>query len=492
MAGTQKARGIALWWLRQDLRLADNPALAAAAGGMVLPVFVLDDAAAGKWAMGGAHRWWLHGSLQSIGHDLEALGAPLVLRRGDAAAILPALAREDGATEVHTGCLMEPWARRQAEAVAAALGDVPLRLHRASTLLDMDAVKTKAGGVYGVYTPFARACRAMGQPPKPLPAPTSLTAPTGVASDALESWGLLPTKPDWAGGFRDTWQPGEASAHRRMQRFMQDALTQYSTGRNLPGQHLTSMLSPHLHWGELSPAQVWHAAAGVPGGDAAKQETQNLEALHGEALQTFQGEILWHEFAAYLLWHNPHLPDRPLKPGFAKLQWRDDASALRAWQQGRTGVPIVDAGMRQLWHIGWMHNRVRMITGSFLVKHLLVSWVDGEAWFWDTLVDGDLAANAASWQWVAGSGTDAQPFFRVFNPVSQGQKFDADGAYVRRWVPELAKLPDRYLHAPWEAPAKVLADAGVTLGESYPNPVVDLAVGRDRAMAAFQAMRAVA
>jgi deoxyribodipyrimidine photo-lyase len=466
-----------LVWFRQDLRLADNPALCAAAGRPILPVYILDDAAAGDWRMGGAHRWWLHHSLAALSESLAKLGAPLILRRGDAVSILPALARAAGASEIHAGLLIEPWARRQADAVAKALGESGrLTLHRASTLLDMDAVKTKTGGVYGVYTPFARACRAHDAPPAPLPAPKRLHGIT-ADSDALDDWRLLPTAPDWAAGFRATWTPGEAGAHARMHRFMTDALDHYADGRNTPGQDLTSMLSPHLHWGELSPAQVWHAASA---------------AGSGQALDVFQSEILWHEFAAYLLWHHPHLPQQPLRPDYARLKWRTDRAGLHAWQRGQTGVPIVDAGMRQLWHIGWMHNRVRMITASFLVKHLLVSWVDGEAWFWDTLVDGDLAANAASWQWIAGSGTDSQPFFRVFNPVAQGEKFDADGAYVRRWVPELARLPNKHLHAPWDAPPAVLEQAGIRLGTDYPHPIVALNEGRDRALAAFKAMRAAA
>jgi deoxyribodipyrimidine photo-lyase len=468
-----------LVWFRQDLRLADNPSLhdAAASGRPVVAVYVLDDEAAGRWRMGGAHRWWLHHSLAALAKDLAAIGGALVLRRGDAARVIPALVDETGADAVYAGLLVEPWARRQADAVARALGDrAALTLHRASTLLDMDAVRTKTGGVYGIYTPFSRACRAMGPPPEPLPAPKRL-AGVKAKSDRLDDWGLLPTRPDWAGGLREAWIPGEAAGHARMRQFVGDALDDYPQGRNIPGRDLTSMLSPHLHWGELSPAQVWHAASA---------------AGHGAALETFQNEILWHEFSAYLLWHHPHLPEQPLRPDYARLEWRRDKKALAAWQRGQTGVPIVDAGMRQLWQIGWMHNRVRMITASFLIKHLLLNWTEGEAWFWDTLVDGDLAANAASWQWVAGSGTDAAPFFRIFNPVTQGEKFDADGAYVRHYVPELAKLPDKHLHAPWDAPASVLAAAGVRLGETYPNPIVGLAVGRDRALAAFKAMRAAA
>ena len=474
----KRAKGVSLVWYRQDLRVADNPALrTAAASGPVLPVYVLDDAAAGDWAMGGAHRWWLHGSLSALGNDLRALGAPLVLRRGQAAAVLPELVSETGAVAVHAGLCVEPWARAQEQAVADALPEgVPLHLHRSSLLWAPGTICSKTGGAYGVYTPFARAARAKGHPPEPEPAPKHLTT-VPAKSDQLASWGLLPTKPDWAAGFRETWQPGEAGAHARAQRFMQDHLNGYHEGRNTPGENLTSMLSPHSHWGELSPAQLWHWA---------------LAAGTGDGLERYLAELLWHEFSANLLWHNAHIPDVPMRAEFGRLRWRDDQPGLRAWQRGQTGVPIVDAGMRQLWQIGWMHNRVRMITSSYLVKHLLVSWLDGERWFWDTLVDGDLAVNAQSWQWIAGCGTDNSPFFRVFNPVTQGEKFDPAGAYVRRWVPELAELPDSAIHAPWEAPAAVLEQAGVVLGQTYPRPLVGLGEGRDRALAAFRAMREAA
>ena len=461
-------------WFRQDLRVADNPSLKAAAAGRVLPIFILDDAAAGDWAMGGAHRWWLHGSLAALGHDLQALGAPLVLRRGEAAQIIADLVRELGAAEVHAGRMVEPWARAQEDAVAKALpADVPLTLHRAATMFDPGSVRTKTGGTYGIYTPFARAARALGVPPRPVPAPKRLDGAT-ARSETLESWKLLPTKPDWAAGFRETWTPGEAGAHARMTAFLKDRLDGYDDGRNVPGEDLTSMLSPHLHWGELSPAQLWHAAT---------------EAGSGTGLDRFHGELLWHEFSANVLWNDPKTPDAPQRPEFARLQWRRDRKGLHAWQRGQTGVPIVDAGMRQLWHIGWMHNRVRMITASFLIKHLLVSWVEGERWFWDTLVDGDLAVNAQSWQWVAGCGIDNQPFFRVFNPVTQGERWDKNGAYVRRWVPEIAALPNAFIHAPWTAPPDVLADAGITIGKTYPAPIVQLTEGRDRALAAFRSMR---
>ncbi len=465
--------GPSIVWFRQDLRLADNPALReAAAAGRVLPVYVLDDDAAGSWAMGGAHRWWLHHSLTSLGADLAAMGATLVLRRGDAVQIIADLAAQTKAVAVHAGRMVEPWARQQEAAVAKALGSVPLVLHRASTLHEPGVIRTQTGGAYGIYTPFARAARAMGEPPHPEPAPQRLEGVT-APSDHLASWKLLPTKPDWAGGMRACWQPGEAGAQARLAGFMADRIDGYDAGRNTPGEDRTSMLSPHLHWGELSPAQVWHAAR---------------EAGQGVGLQTFLSELLWHEFSANVIWHNPHLPDAPQRRDFSALPWRQDADGLRAWQAGQTGIPIVDAGMRQLWHTGWMHNRVRMIAASFLVKHLLIAWQEGERWFWDTLVDGDLAVNAQSWQWIAGSGIDSSPFFRVFNPVTQGVKFDADGAYVRRWVPELAGLPDKYLHAPWTAPGLMLRQAGVVLGRDYPEPVISLEAGRDRALAAFRSM----
>ena len=466
-----------LLWFRQDLRLQDHAALAAAIGDgrRVVPVYVLDDESPGAWRLGGAARWWLHHSLQSLGRSLAERGSGLVLRRGSSAVCLAALAQEVGATEVHAGRMHEPWARRADEAVATALGQVgaALRLHRTATLFDLDGIRSKTGGIYGVYGPFAKQLRARPAPAEPLPAPARIASPALPASDALADWGLLPTRPDWAAGFRETWQVGEQAAHARLRAFVEKAVHGYDTGRNLPGQPGTSMVSAHLHWGELSPGQVWHAAA------AASETT-------GQGIETYLGEILWRDFSAYLLWHNPHMPEQPLRPSFASLPFRDAPAELEAWRRGRTGVPIVDAGMRQLWRIGWMHNRVRMITASFLVKQLLISWQAGTAFFWDTLVDADLASNSASWQWIAGCGIDSQPFFRVFNPVSQGEKFDPAGAYVRRWVPELARLPDRYVHAPWTAPAAVLQGAGVRLGHDYPAPLVDLAQGRQRALDAYR------
>ena len=455
-------------WFRNDLRLADHAALHAAIETKrpVLPVFVLDEAAAGAWSPGGASNWWLHHSLTSLAHDLRARGAPLILRRGTTQAVLRELLNETGADCVCAGHAVEPWARKlEAELVRAS---IPLQLHRTVSLFDPASLHTKAGSPFLVYTPFSRAALATGGPPPPLAEPARIS---GVApsprSDALADWALLPTKPDWAGGLREMWQPGEDHARRRLRSFVSQSLADYAGARDQPGVDGTSRLSPHLHFGEISAAQVWHEARD-----------------HGSAAK-FINELLWREFSLHLLWHHPHLPDRPLREAFAAMPWRRDQRALRDWQRGETGIPIVDAGMRQLWHTGWMHNRVRMIVASFLVKHLLIHWRDGEAWFWDTLVDADLPNNSANWQWIAGCGADAAPYFRIFNPVLQGRKFDPDGDYVRAWVRELARLDAKFIHAPWDTPEKTLAEAGVVLGRSYPKPIVDLAEGRARALRAL-------
>jgi deoxyribodipyrimidine photo-lyase len=463
-------------WFRDDLRLSDHAALHAAieSGRPLLPLFILDDTASGRWALGGASRWWLHHSLTSLRQSLAQCGSHLTLRRGDSVAIIADIAAQTGAAELFTGGCADPSARRVDQAVAEAFGGTLHRM-RTTTLFHPDSVRSKTGGAYGVYTPFANACRALGGPKPPLPAPKTIGGAKPPRSDRLEDWGLLPTKPDWAGGLRDTWTPGEAGAMERAEAFLEHGLAGYAAARDRPAGDGTSMLSPHLHFGEISAVQLWHMA-----------HRRNP----GKGREIFIRELLWREFCANLLWHNPNLPDAPLKPEFAKMPWRDDKPALAAWQSGQTGVPIVDAGMRQLWQIGWMHNRVRMIVASFLIKHLMIPWQDGEAWFWDTLVDADLASNAGNWQWVAGCGADAAPYFRIFNPVLQGRKFDAEGDYVRHFVPELGRLDARHIHTPWQAPADALQAAEVVLGETYPNPIVDLAAGRNRALSAYAGIRA--
>ncbi|GHD51742.1 deoxyribodipyrimidine photo-lyase [Thalassobaculum fulvum] len=468
-----------LLWFRQDLRLTDNPALTAAvaAGRPLIPVFVLDDADAGHWATGGAARWWLHHSLEALAEAMGTRGGSLVLRRGPASEVIGRLVEETGAAAVFWNRRYEPWATRRDAEIKADLKrrGVEARSFNSALLCEPWQIETRTGGPYKVFTPFWKALRAAVETATPTPPPERLPTPARMPTgDALADWALTPRGPDWAGGLRAAWLPGENAALRRLDGFLDEAVLDYARKRDLPAEPATSRLSPHLHFGELGPRQAWHAA---------------LSRHEPGRTDKFLSELAWREFAHHLLHHFPDLPDRPLRPEFAGFPWVDDPQGLRAWQQGRTGYPIVDAGLRELWQTGWMHNRVRMIVASFLIKDLLIPWQAGEAWFWDTLVDADLANNAASWQWVAGCGADAAPFFRVFNPSLQGVKFDPDGAYVRRWVPELARLPAAAIHSPWAARPLDLADAGIRLGRDYPGPIVDHAAARDRALAAFKALR---
>jgi len=476
---------VTIVWFRHDLRLADNRALvrAVADGGPIVPVYVLDDDTPGVWRAGGASRWWLHHSLASLSADLETIGSRLILRRGPAIAVLTKLAAECGATAVHASRAYQPWAGKLEADLKARLEQdgVAFRRFAGSLLFEPEAVRTKSGEPFKVYTPFWRAATAEIEIAKPQPAPKRLLPPAKWPnSDYLGAWRLLPSKPDWAAGFRSEWTPGAKGAQERLDAFLKSALGGYAEGRNRPDLPSTSRLSPHLAFGEISPAAVWHAAS------AFAHDNPALD----KGLEVFRKELVWREFAYHLLTHWPSLPEAPFRPEFAKFPWADAADRLAAWQLGRTGYPIVDAGMRELWHTGYMHNRVRMIVASFLIKHLLIPWQAGEAWFWDTLVDADLASNAASWQWVAGCGADAAPYFRIFNPIKQGETFDPEGAYVRRWVPELAKLPDALIHQPWAATDLERRAAGITLGSNYPAPIVDHAIARDRAMEAFKSLKA--
>lgn len=471
-----------IMWFRQDLRLADNPALtAAAAAGPVLPVYVLDDETSGQWRVGGASRWWLAESLTSLTLDLAKMGLPLLLRRGRADEVIEALAAETGAGAVFWNRCYEPFAIARDRRLKAGLKarDINAESFNGSLLAEPWTIETKSGTPFKVYTPFSRALMEDLHVPDPLPVP-EMTPADAPAGDTIDEWGLRPTRPDWAGGLKESWQPGEAGARLRLERFLDEAVQRYKNDRNRPDKEGTSRLSPHLHFGETSPQQAWRAAR--------YRMDQAGDSNSGGF--TFLKELVWREFSHNLLYHFPDLPESPLRPEFARFGWADDEEALAAWQRGRTGYPIVDAGMRQLWHSGWMHNRVRMLAGSFLVKDLMLPWQQGEAWFWETLVDADLANNAAGWQWIAGCGTDAAPYFRIFNPVTQGEKFDPDGAYVRRWVPELARLPNDVIHRPWDASEAVLKEAGVMLGETYPHPIVDHSAARQRALDAFQDLKA--
>ena len=472
-------------WFRRDLRVADNPALAAAvaSGRPIVPLYILDDTpildeTSGLRAPGGASLWWLGRSLAQLAASLETLGSALVLRRGPAASVLVSLVRETGAAKVVWNRLYDPGVTDRDASLKAGLkaDGVAVDSFNASLLSEPWTVRNKSGEPFKVFTPFWRAARASLDLTPLHPPPAALRAPLAwPASQRLATWGLQPTKPDWSGGF-SVWTPGEAGAHARLSDFLATGLARYAGGRDIPAAQAISRLSPHLHFGEISPRQVWAAVDEAV--DAAPELDRNAEK--------FRAELGWREFSHALLFHNPDLESRNFKPAYDAFPWRDDPAAFTAWTRGRTGYPMVDAGMRELWTTGFMHNRVRMLAASFLVKHLLIDWRLGEAWFWDTLLDADRANNAAGWQWVAGSGADAAPYFRIFSPMGQGEKFDADGRYVRRWVPELARLPDSVIHSPWTAEPLILRAAGVTLGNTYPHPIVDHRFARDRALEAFR------
>ncbi len=449
-----------LLWLRQDLRLHDQPALVAAAHeGPVIPVYILDDDAPGAWAIGGAQRWWLHHSLMALGDALQAKHSRLILRRGDAVTTLKALMDETGATRIHAIRHYEPWWRK----AEAALGDA-LELHDGNHLVRLEDITTGAGTPFKVFSSFWKALQTQLPPADPLAVPHTIPAPAAwPKSDTLADWHLLPTAPDWSTGFGKDWTPGEAEALDKIADWPRDVAA-YERRRNLPSEEGTSRLSPHLHHGEISPCTVYHALGNT------------ADAAH------FLRELAWRDFTSGVLLA---LPDYGAVNGRSKydaLPWRKDAAAkrdLRAWQRGRTGYPIVDAGMRQLWTSGWMHNRVRMITASFLVKHLLIDWREGERWFWDCLIDADYGNNAVNWQWIAGTGVDANMFSRIMAPLSQSEKFDA-ADYIREWVPELRKLPDAAIHDP---------DEGGMRPKAYPAKIIGHRAARERALAAAATLR---
>jgi len=462
-----------LVWFRGDLRLSDHPALSWAVhtGRPVVPVFVLDDSA-GVYP-GEASRWWLHGSLQALNTSLEHLGSRLILRRGPPVKALMTLVRETGAAAIAWSRQYDPAGSLQGTQVQAWCDrtGIESRSFNASLLIEPWDISTGSGLPYRVFTPFWRRCLARAfEPPqseKPVPAPPD----SWPVSEKLEEWRLRSAHPDWAAGLRKTWQPGEEGAWNRLDSFLREGFVHYHRHRDQPGRDGTSMLSAHLHFGEIGPRQIVAA----------------LDALEpGPGLDAFMRQIGWREFCHHLLFHNPDMETASLRPEFDRMPWRDSPADLRRWQLGQTGYPLVDAGMRELWTTGWMHNRVRMITASFLTKHLLIDWRLGADWFLDTLVDADRANNSAGWQWVAGCGTDAAPYFRIFNPVTQSKRFDPSGRYLRTWLPELRRLPDQVIHTPWSAPRTVLADAGVRLGKNYPRPAVDHAQTRLRALEIYE------
>ncbi len=472
-------------WFRQDLRLHDNPALVAAlaTGRPVIPVFILDDAAAGQWKAGGASRWALHHALDDLGTRLKAHDSTLVLRHGDSLTVLHALIKETGATSVFWNRRYEEWAVHQDIAIKEDLTGqgIDVTSINGRLLLEPWEIKNGQKQPYKVFTPYWRSCvqHLTMFPPVTAITPRVFHPPkTFPKSDTLKSWQLLPTKPNWAAPIAEQWTMTEEAALKHLADFIEDRVPHYSKERDYPTIDATSRMSPYLALGLISPTYIWTEVT------TAMHDGRIPPKSHDEA-EKFLRQIIWREFSYHLLFHFQSSATKALNPQYENFPWRYDDAELHAWQRGQTGYPIVDAGMRQLWQTGWMHNRVRMIVASFLVKHLLLSWQSGAEWFWDTLIDADLANNTMGWQWVAGSGADAAPYFRIFNPMLQSDKFNA-AEYIREFVPEIAALPDKYIHAPWTAPPLVMAEAKVTLGKTYPKPIVDHDGARARALDALK------
>lgn len=467
-------------WFRQDLRLADNPALyhAATKKVPVIPVFIWSPGEESPWAPGSASKVWLHSSLGKFGEQLHALGSRLILRNGNALEVLHDIIAKSGARTVHWNLRYEPQIIHRDNHIKEILlaEGIEVRTFNANLLVDPENFYNKEGNPYKVFTPFYKAALERISIAKPLPLPGKILAPKKwPASETLASLDLSP-RYDWAGGIQKHWSAGEVSAHAQLNAFMEEGLTHYPEERDVPSSSAVSRMSPYLHHGEISPAQMLSALQQHCAGEDTEAE-----------LECYVRQLYWREFSYYLLRHFPRTPLHPLNEKFADFPWKENSALQEAWKQGRTGYPLVDAGMRELWETGWMHNRVRMVAASFLVKHLLQPWTVGAHWFWDTLVDADLANNTMGWQWVAGCGADAAPYFRIFNPITQSQKFDSDGAYIRRWVPELKLLPDKWIHHPWKSPVDVLRESGIDMGVEYPMPIVEHLKARQRALDAYHA-----
>ncbi len=465
---------IAIYWFRQDLRLSDNPALTkAVASGNVLPIYILDDHNSGTSAMGRASRWWLHHSLHALN---ESLGSKLSVYSGNPQDILDDIIKRFDVSAIYCNRCYEPWRTERDQKIEIHLKQCGIGFHtdNGSLLWEPWHIKKEDGTPYKVFTPFYRkGCLNAKRPREPLAKPTSSNYINDTNSMSIDDLKLCP-KEKWDKKIEPYWDIGEKGAEKRLENFIDEGLSFYKKGRNIPIKPYVSRISPHLHFGEISPNQLWYAVRSVNNDD-------NVDH--------YCSELGWREFSYSQLYHNPDLPRKNLQPKFDHFPWVDQEDHLLAWQRGETGIPMVDAGMRELWQTGYMHNRVRMIVGSFLVKNLRLHWHHGERWFWDTLIDADLANNSASWQWIAGCGADAAPYFRIFNPVTQGQKFDPDGEYVRRYIPEIAYLPNKYLFNPWEAPELVLKESGIKLGSTYPYPIVDLKKSRALALEAFQSLK---
>lgn len=460
-------------WFRQDLRLHDNPSLHALSqtGAPVLPIYIFDEPPTKAWAMGSAQKWWLYHSLHALNASLQG---HLIIGYGPVKSVLTKLIDETQASEISWNRCYEPYRINQDTDLKAYFKNKGLKVnsYNSHLLFEPWTLLTLQNKPYKVFTPYWKACLKQPSPAAPLSVPIDTKWYKGCHSVSIDDLKLLPTHPNWAKGFEE-WKPGEHNAYTQAGLFIKKSLHHYKKGRDFPSTPLTSRLSPYLHFGELSPRWLWQQI-----------HTQNAST----DAQHFLSELGWREFSYHLLYHFPHLPHASFRPEFEKFSWKNHPNHLNDWQKGLTGYPIVDAGMRQLWQTGWMHNRVRMIVASFLIKDLQIDWRKGEEWFWDTLLDADLASNAASWQWVAGSGADAAPYFRIFNPIRQGETFDPDGEYVRTWVPELKDLPNKWIHQPFNAPTTLLAQASITLGSTYPHPLVDHSTARKQALLAYSMM----
>lgn len=471
-----------LYWFRQGLRLHDNHALQAALK-LKQPItllYILDDEAYSPWQMGSASRWWLHHSLQKLASSIEAKGGELILRKGNTLEILKQIVDEESIDALYFQRQYEPQAVQLEEQIHKCFVDeLTVKRYGGYLLFEPEQLRTGKGEPYKVFTPFWKSCLRDMQPPSVINAPRKLDNCLSIKSDKLNDWKLLPTKPNWAKGFEENWQPGEAGAKANLKRFLDDVSGKYDESRNRPDKKGTSKLSPYLHFGEISPAQIWQTTKSFI------EKNPHVET----GGMSFLRELGWRDFSYHLLFHWPTFPDVSFRGEFEDYPWQGNKKQLTAWQKGLTGYPIVDAGMRELWHTGWMHNRVRMIVASFLIKDLLIDWRKGEEWFWDTLVDADLASNSASWQWVAGCGADAAPYYRIFNPTLQGKKFDPNGEYVRKWIPEIAGLSNKIIHEPWNASPLELAEAEIKLGTTYPMPIVDHAEARDKAMILYKSIK---
>lgn len=460
-------------WFRQDLRLTDNPALTAALekGGPIVPVYIWAPEEEGRWPLGGASKWWLHHSLVALEKELPSL----IIREGKSADVLFDLIRETGADAVFWNRRYEPEAILRDTKVKSQLFDagIDAKSFNGNLLFEPWTVLNKQKKPFQVFTPFWKCCLEKEAVVAPLPKPKHINEYSKkLHSSKLDDLNLLPTIP-WDTEIAEMWVSGEAAALKTIKSFL-PKVDDYKEDRDIPSVSGISHISPYMHFGEISPRTIWKIV-------------KDSDCREGDV---FLRQLGWREFAHHLLYHFPKTPEKPLRDNFLSFPWEKDLEALHAWQKGLTGYPIVDAGMRQLWKTGWMHNRVRMIVGSFLVKDLLITWHEGAKWFWDTLVDADLANNTLGWQWVGGCGADAAPYFRIFNPITQGEKFDPEGEYVRQWVPELANVPTKWIHKPWEAPPLILRQAGVTLGKEYPYPIVDHAEARKKALEAFGKLRA--